>query len=365
MKIICNKSDLTQAVNIVSKAVAVRATISVMECILFSAKDGEIKMTANNNELGIETIVNGRIEEEGMIALDAKIISEIIRKLPENEVEISTDEKFTTTIVCEKSQFKITGHSGEDFSFLPNIEKNDAVEISQFSLKEIIRQTLFSVADNENNIVMTGELFEIKGNKLQVVSLDGHRVSIRNLELNDTYGDKKVIVPGKTLNELNKILPGDADEIVQLFFSENHIVFIYDETTVVSRLIDGQFIDVTRMISSDYETKVTVNKKELLECIDRATLLAKEGDKKPIIMNISDDQMEIKMNSFIGSMNEEIEIQKEGKNLTIGFNPMFFIDVLRVIEEEEVSLYMINYKYPCFIKDEKESFIYMILPVNL
>ena len=228
----------------------------------------------------------------------------------------------------------------------------------------MIRQTIFSIADNDNNKLMAGELFEINENQLKVVSLDGHRISIRNIELKNTYEHKKVVVPGKTLQEISKIIPGNVDEDVIIYLTDNHIVFDFDNTTVVSRLIEGEYFKVDQMLSSDYETKVKVSKRELLDCIDRSTLLVKEGDKKPIIMNISDGSMEVKINSFIGSMNEEIDIEKEGKDILIGFNPKFFIDALRVIDEEEVSLYMVNPKAPCFIKDDEGKFIYLILPVN-
>ena len=212
--------------------------------------------------------------------------------------------------------------------------------------------------------MMAGELFEINENQLKVVSLDGHRISIRNIELKNTYEHKKVVVPGKTLQEISKIIPGNVDEDVIIYLTDNHIVFDFDNTTVVSRLIEGEYFKVDQMLSSDYETKVKVSKRELLDCIDRSTLLVKEGDKKPIIMNISDGSMEVKINSFIGSMNEEIDIEKEGKDILIGFNPKFFIDALRVIDEEEVSLYMVNPNAPCFIKDDEGKFIYLILPVN-
>ena len=149
-----------------------------------------------------------------------------------------------------------------------------------------------------------------------------------------------------------------------MFFTDNHILFEFDRTTVVSRLIEGEYFKIEQMLSSDYETKIKINKKELLSCIDRATLLVKEGDKKPIIMNVTDKTMELKINSFIGSMNEDIDIQKEGKDIMIGFNPKFFIDALRVIDDEEVTLYMVNPKAPCFIKNDKEKYIYLILPVN-
>ena len=347
MKLICSKSNLLHGVNIVSKAVPTRTTMAILECILIDASANEIKLTANDMELGIETKIEGEIAERGIIALDAKIFSEIVRKLPDSDVVIETDSNFKTTITCEKAKFNIVGKSGDDFSYIPFIERNECISISQFTLKEVIRQTIFSIADNDNNKLMTGELFEIEENQLKVVSLDGHRISIRNIELKNNYDHKKVVVPGKTLQEVSKILPGNAEEEVNIFLSDNHIVFEFDDTTVVSRLIEGEYFKI-----------------ELLDCIDRATLLVKEGDKKPIIMNITDGNMELKINSFIGSMNEDIDITKEGKDILIGFNPKFFIDALRVIDEEEVSLYMVNPKAPCFIKDDEGKFIYLILPVN-
>ncbi len=364
MKLICSKSNLLHGVNIVSKAVPTRTTMAILECILIDASANEIKLTANDMELGIETKIEGEIAERGVIALDAKIFSEIVRKLPDSDVVIETDASFKTTITCEKAKFNIVGKSGDDFSYIPYIERNEAITLSQFTLKEVIRQTIFSIADNDNNKLMTGELFEIEENHLKVVSLDGHRISIRNIELKNNYEHKKVVVPGKTLQEVSKILPGSAEEDVNMFLTDNHIVFEFDDTTVVSRLIEGEYFKIEQMLSSDYETKIKINKRELLDCIDRATLLVKEGDKKPIIMNVTDGNMELKINSFIGSMNEDIDIVKEGKDILIGFNPKFFIDALRVIDEEEVSLYMVNPKAPCFIKDDEGKFIYLILPVN-
>ena len=364
MKIVCKKSNLVKAVSTVSKAVPSKTTMPILECILIDATTDIIKLTANDMELGIQTEVEGDIIARGMIAIDAKIFSEIVRKLPDNDVIIETDSNLQTRILCEKAKFDISGKSGEEFSYLPVIEKEDSIEISQFTLKEIIRQTIFSIADNESNKLMTGELFEIKDNMLRVISLDGHRISIRKIALKDQVNDKKLVVPGKTLMEVSKILPGEAEKMVNISYTNNHIVFEFDKTIVVSRLIEGEYFRIDQMLSNDYDTKVRINKKELLSCIDRATLLVKEGDKKPIIINIGDEVMELKIRSQIGSMNEEIVINKEGKDLLIGFNPKFLIDALRVIDDEEVTLYLMNAKAPCFIKDENESYIYLILPVN-
>ena len=362
MKIICKKSNLLNGVQIVSKAVSSKTTMPILECILVDASQGIIKLTANDMDLGIETIIEGDIAESGIIAIEAKFLLEIVRKLPDNDITIETDQNLNTFISCEKSNFNIVGKSGEDFSYLPVIERENPVIISQFTLKEIIRQTIFSIADNDTNKLMTGELFEIKEDVLKVVSLDGHRISIRNTLLKNSYDYKKVIVPGKTLNEISKILSGDADKDVSIYFTD--IIFEFDQTVVVSRLIEGEYFKVDQMISSDYETKVNINKKELLNCIDRATLMVKEGDKKPIIMDINDTSMELRINSTIGSMNELIDIRKEGKDLMIGFNPRFMIDALKVIDDEEIEMFMVNPKAPCFIKDEKGTYLYLILPVN-
>lgn len=364
MKLVCSKANLLNGVQIVSKAVPNKTTMSILECILIDASKGEISLTANDMELGIETIIEGQIVEKGIIALDAKIFLEIVRKLPDSEITIETDSSYKTAITCEKAKFNIIGKSGEDFSYLPLIVRDDSIAISQYTLKEVVRQTIFSIADNDNNKLMTGELFEIHDDVLKVVSLDGHRISIRRIKLKNFYEDKKVVVPGKTLNEVSKILTGETDKDVNIYFTDKHVVFEFDSTTVVSRLIEGEYFKIDQMLSKDYETKVTINKRELLDCIDRATLLIKEGDKKPIIINITDGSMELRINSTVGSMDEQIDIAKEGKDLMIGFNPKFLIDALRVIDDETVDIYLVNPKAPCFIRDEEEKYIYLILPVN-
>ena len=364
MKITCQKADLVKGVNIVSKAVPTRTTMAILECILIDASSGEIKLTANDMEIGIETIINGNIEERGIIALDAKTFSDIVRMLPDNEVTISTDASFLTYITCEDAEYKIVGKSGEDFSYIPVIQRNQPIIISQLTLKDIIRQTIFSVADNENNKLMTGELIEIKDNKLKVVALDGHRVSIRNVDLKNPANDVKVIVPKKTLNEITKIIDGGIDDEVSIYVTDNHIIFEYDKTTVVSRIIEGEFFKIEQMLSADYETKIKINKRKFFDCVNGATPFIIEVDKKPIIVNAVDNYMSLSFSSVKGSMNRTVDIVKEGKDIMIGFNPKFVLDALKVIDDEEINLYMLNAKSPCFIKDDAGSYTYIVLPVN-
>lgn len=364
MKIICSKSKLIQGVNIVSKAVPAKSTMAILECILIDASENDIKLTANDMELGIETIVEGDIITQGIVAVDAKIFSEIIRKLPDNDIVIETDENYQTTITCEQAKFTISSRSGEEFSYLPELEKRNPLVLSQFTLKEVIRQTIFSIAQADTIKILTGELFEIKGDQMKVISLDKHRISIRKIALKESYENKKVIVPGKTLSDLSKILPGDMEEDVNLFFTPNHIIFEFDNTTVVSRLIEGEYYNVDKMLSKDYETKVHMNKRELLDSIDRSTLLIRDSDKKPIVMDVTDSSMELRMNSSLGSMKEEIAIEKDGKDILIGFDTKFIMDALRVIDDEAVTMYFLNPNAPCFIKNDDESYIYLILPVK-
>ncbi|MBE5956798.1 MAG: DNA polymerase III subunit beta [Lachnospiraceae bacterium] len=364
MKFICRQDQLMIGVNTVLKAVSTKSTLPILECILIEAQNHQIKLTANDMELGIETIIDGDILEEGKIAVEAKLFSEIIRKLPNNDVTVDVADNYQMKITCEKAKFNIMGKPGDDFSYLPVIEKEKTIRLSQFTLKELIRQTIFSISDNENNKLMTGELFEVTGNKLTVVSLDGHRISIRNIELEGENDPVKVVVPGKTLSDISKILSGELNDMVNIYFTEKHILFEMEKTKVVSRLLEGEYYRINRMLSPDYETKIILNKKELFSCIDRATLLIKESDKRPIILTIGESQMELQVSTSIGSMKEEMEITRTGKDIMIGFNPKFLMDALRVIDDEEITIYMVNPKAPCFIKDEKESYIYLILPVN-
>ena len=276
----------------------------------------------------------------------------------------TVDEEYHMNISCGKAKFNIMAKATDEFPYLPNIVKDKNVNISQFTLKDIIRQTVFSISDNENAKVMTGELFEIHDSELKVVSLDGHRISIRKVKLNQSYDDVSVIIPGKTLIEISKIINGGMDDEVSIFFTDKHVLFEFEDTIVLSRLIEGEYYKIDKMLSTDYETKVTVNKREMLECIDRSTLLLKESDKKPVIIDVQDDYMKFAMNSAIGSMDEDIDASKEGKDILIGFNPRFLMDALRVIDEDEITMYMINPKAPCFIRDQEETYIYLILPVN-
>lgn len=365
MKFTCTKSDFNNGINIALKAVPGKTTMPILGYVVIEAKDDYIKMTTNDMQLGIETKVPAQVQEPGVILMNAKMISEYVRRLPDDDINFEVDEENNILLFCGRSKFSIPGMDNDEFPKLPNIEVDSKIEISQFTLREMIQQTIFSISDNESNKILTGELFEINGDEFKIASLDLVRVSIRKVHLKESYDHIKVVIPGKTLNEISKILNGGTDDMITISFSKNHVLFEFNDTLVISRLIEGNFYNIDQMLKNNYETKVKINKKDFYGCIDRATLLLREAEKKPVILNIHDGEMKMEMNTKIGSMDEEVMIEKEGKDLTIAFNPKYIIDVLKVIEDEDVYLYLFNANAPCFIKNNEESYIYLILPVNM
>ena len=364
MKIICEQNKLINGVNIVLKAVPSKTTMEILDCIKIIAKEGKICLIGNDMSLGIETVVLGEIAEEGTTVVSAKIFSDIIRSLPDSDVVLTSDAK-NINIRCESSNFDIPVRNPDEYPDLPVIKRDKFAVLSQLTLKNMIRQTVFSIgSENEAVKIMSGELLEINGKKMRIVALDGHRISLRNVELNEEFGDIKVIIPGKTMNEMVKILSGELDDKVTIYFSENHVMFEMENTIVISRLIEGNYYLVDRMISGDYETKIHINKKNLSDCIERASLLIKDNDRKPLIFNFTEDNVKVTIKTQTGNYEDKLFIEKEGEDILIAFSPKFLLDALKVIDDEEIDIYMMNIKSPCIIKDRDESYMYLILPVN-
>lgn len=364
MKITCQKNDLLFGLNIAMRAVPSKTTLPILESFLIIA-DEDIRIITNDKDMGIDTGINGSVISKGKIAIDARFFGDIVRKMPDNEVIIESDENLNITVTCEESVFHLKGRDADEFPELPETVNEKKITLSQFTLKEIIRQTIFSVSINDTNNMMRGELFEVKDNVLKVVSLDSFRISIRKEKLDGEFEDVRVIVPGKTLNEISRILDGDKEKNVDIIVDNNFIKFCFNKTIVISRLIEGDYFNVEQMISSDYETEIKVNKNAFLNCIDRAFTLTREGEKRPIVLNIGDREMNIDINTSLGSMNAHLPVNKMGKDLYIGFNPKFFIDSLKVISDEDVNIYFVNANAPCFIRNDAEEYIYIILPVNI
>jgi len=369
MKIQFFKNDLMNAINTAGRAVSNKTTMPILECIMITANDEGAFLLANDLELGIETHIPAdrcQVMEPGVIAVEAKLFSDIIRKISSDDFSeiLITSDGCLVEISAESSLFRIQEKDPDQFPALPQINEQKYISISQFTLKEVIRDTIFSIAVNDSNRMMTGELFEVKEDNLRVVALDGHRISIKNTKLKASFENIRAIIPGKTLNEISKILPGDAEKEVLMFFDENYVCFRFEETVMVSRLIDGEFFKIDSMLSTDFETKINANKKSLLSGIEKASILISESDKKPLVFKIVDDALNLRVNSQSGSLDALLPVDKDGKDLMIAFNPKFLLDALRVIDDEKVDLYMTGSKAPCFIRDKEQNYIYLILPVN-
>ena len=364
MKIVCGKAELLAGINIALRAVPSKSTMAILESFLLTADD-EICLTSNDGELAINTVVEGVVEEKGKIAVEARIFSEIVRKLPDNEVTIEADYNYKLRIICEDSEFNINGKNPDEFPDIPETENASEIEISEFTLKQLINQTIFSISPNDANQLMRGELFTIEGKNIKVTSLDSHRISMRNEVLAMAYGNEKVIVPGKTLMEISRILGGNNADTVKIIFDRKFIKFSFGATVVLSRLIEGEYFNVEQMVSADYNTSIKVNKNDFLNSIDRAITLTREGEKKPVILDINDEYMNLDITSSLGSMSARLPVKKEGKDIVIGFNPKFFVDALKVIDDEVVTIYFVNSNAPCFIRNDQVDYVYIILPVNI
>ena len=352
MRIKCNKSVLTAGINIVSKAVSTKTTMPILECILLIAEGGSLRLVGNNLELGIETVVDATVLEEGKVALEAKLFSDIIKKMPDSEIDMETSSDIRVDISCEKTKFNIPCRSGDEFSMLPEIEKEKSISISQMTLRDVIRQTIFSIADNENTKMMTGESFEVINNQLIVISLDGHRISRRKINLSGDNPEIHVVVPGKALQEISKIITGGADDMVDIFFSDSHMLFEFEGTRVVTRLIEGEYFKIANMMSMGHTVSVKANKK-MPNSYSSNFLFA---------FSLFSETMTLPKDGMIA---EEMEITKEGDEIIIGFNPRFLMDALRVIDDEDVNIYMMDSKNPCIIKDAEESYVYIVLPISI
>lgn len=365
MIIRAQKTEFQKSIRTVMSAVPGKTTMDILNCILVDATVDQIKFTATDMELGIETVVEGEIEERGLICLDAKLFSDIIAKMPNSEVTITTDADLQTVITCENTVVHIVGKDGTEFSPLPSIDRVSPVTMSQFALREMIEQTIFSIAINDANKLMTGALLETHEDDIRMVCLDGHRIAIRRMKLETPVPDFRVVIPGKTLSDLQKIMSGEEEDKVSIYITKNEVLFELEGTIVVSRLIEGNYFRIDQMLSNDFDTKISVSRASLQGSVSRAILFTSESEKRPLVITISDESMNLKISSpALGSMSDDIAIEKEGKDLMIGFNPKFIQDVLNVVRSEEISIYFLNSKSPCFIRDEAKSYIYLILPVN-
>ncbi|MGL4742178.1 MAG: DNA polymerase III subunit beta [Sarcina sp.] len=364
MKFICEKGKLQDAIAIAQKAITGRTTMPILEGMFIECRNNVITFIGSDKDVSIETKIEADVIEDGSIVVDAKILGEIVRKLPNADVTISTDENNILKIECAKSVFDILHMSSEDFPSLPTIAEDKVFCIPQGLLKNMIKGTSFATAQDETRPILQGILFEVRDSKLNLVALDGYRLALRR-EFIDNPNEIKVVIPGKTFNEVSKILD-DANTIVEITFTSNHILFNMGKTKIISRLLEGEFISYSSLLPKEHKILVDVNRQELQNGIERASLMAKDGNTNLVKFHIDNDTMVITSNSQLGKVREEVAIETQGEDLQIAFNSKYLLDVLKNMEEETIQMRLTSGISPCIIKNrENDDCEYLVLPVRM
>ena len=341
----------------------------ILEGILIQTNNTEVKLTTYDLEMGIEYIIKSEVKEEGAIVVNATMFSEIIRKLPNTEITIYVNENNLLVIECEGSLYKLATMNPSDFPELPQINIENSIQIEQNTLREMIRRTIFAVSTEENRPIFTGCLFEIVNNKLNVVAVDGFRLAWKSKYLQTKVNDFNAVIPGRTLNEINKILV-DSFETITIGVAKNQALFELENCKIVTRLLDGEFLNYSSVIPETWETRIRVNRQNLLNCFERVSLISSssmEKEKKyPVKVSIDIGKITISCTNQTGDAKEEMMVSTEGKNLEVGFNPKYFLDACRCIDDEEIFVDFGSNISPCIIRPIEESdYVYMILPIRL
>ena len=360
----CEKQEILEGISIVQKAITGKSTMPILEGIYIKTNETSLTLIGSDMDVSIQTTVNANIIEQGSIVIDAKIFGEIIRKLPNATIKIETLENQIIRITCEKSVFDVVYMNTNEFPELPEINENLKISVKQNILKNMIKGTSFAIAQDETRPILQGILFEVKNKNLNLVALDGYRLAIKS-EFLDTDIDIEVVIPGKTLNEVSKILE-DVDDIVNITFTNNHILFNLEKTKIISRLLEGKFINYNSLLPQEHKLLVDVNRQELQNAIERASLMAKDGNTNLIKIDIQQDNLVITSNSQLGKVREEMSIKLQGDELQIAFNSRYLLDVLKNIEDDEVVMKMTSGISPCVIEEKNsDNAKYLVLPVRV
>lgn len=368
MKFVCEKEKILKGINSVINGVSSKTTMPILEGILIQTNDNELKLTSYDLEIGIEYILDANVIEQGTTVVNAIMFSEIIRKLPNCEIQIQINENNLLEIECEGSLYKLATMNPEEFPELPKINIDYSVKLEQTTLKNMIRKTIFAVSTEENRPIFTGSLFEVVQNKLNIVAVDGYRLAVKSKEV-ENASDFNCVIPGKTLNEVNKIISDSFDNIT-VGIAKNQALFEMENCKIVTRLLDGEFLKYSNTIPQNWETRIKVNKSHLQNCFERILLISAssiEKEKKyPVKVNIDVGKVTISCANQTGDAKEEILVDTEGKELEIGFNPRFFLDALKAIDDEEVYVEFGTNRSPCIIRPiEDGDYVYMILPIKM
>lgn len=364
MKITCDKQKLNEAVLNIQRAVSSKSSVPALEGILIQAKENTVQLCGYDLELGITTYFECETEESGNTVLSAKLLGEIVRRLPAQTVTITTDEKQMTTIQSGETEYSIVGIPPQEYPELPTVGSDSTLKIQNSVLRSMIRQTLFAVAENDAKPIHTGSLFELEQNRLRLISVDGYRLAIReepiNCDLKTTF-----VVPGKTLGEVLKLLGNDEDE-VELQIDRRHILFSIQNYTVISRLLEGEFLDYRAAIPNECSTELKVSTQNFISSVERVSLLITDRLKSPVRCIFGENEIHISCSTAIGRANDRLDAQITGNSLEMGFNNRFLLDALRNSECDEVRIQLNGPLSPMrILPREGNAFLFLVLPVRL
>lgn len=364
MKIKCSQNNLLNSILTVQKASSANTTLPILQGILIQAKDDHLVLTGTNLELGIESHMNAEILDSGSIVVPTRLLSEIVRKLPDAEIELEVMENFSVKITCLNSVVTIQGLDPEEYPALPIIDEGQTLKVNQRMFLEMIKDTIFAVAIDESRPILTGALLEVKDNTLNMICLDGYRLALRRGKIEIAQKEKSVVIPGKSLAEIAKII-SDENVDITIMVSDKHVLFDLGDTIIITRVLEGEYINYEQIIPSDHKLRVKVDSDILSASIERASLIAREGKNNLIKLNIKDQKMVITSNSEAGQIYEEIPILLEGTEMEIAFNARYFMDVLKVVDDQELCLDFTTNVSPCIVKPiTGDKYTYLLLPVR-
>lgn len=363
MKAIILRQNLMEAINVVQKAVMSKSSNPILEGIFLSA-DENLKLIGNSFDLGIEYTIEADVKEKGSIVINSRMFGEIVRKLPDAPVSIEVVTGNKVKIECLNSYFEIKGLDSESFPLPQVYEAVTSFTIAQATLKELIRQTIFAVGSDENRKIMTGALIEAQDGEIRIVTLDGFRMAVCNTVIKEDV-KFKVVIPGKNMNEILRILD-TTDEAIQISLTGNMASFEFKNCRIASSVLDGEFMNYKSYIPTQFETVVKVKTKELIESLERASLITNDVKRYPVKLSITEDNLLVYSTTDLGSSKEQVSILNEGDNLQIGFNPKYIIDALKVISDETIKISFNSSIGPCIITSvDHDNYLFLILPVRI
>lgn len=365
MKFTCNREMLSDAIGKVSRAVSPRSTIAALEGIYFRTEESSLYICGYNLDMGISTKILANIYEEGSIVLSSRLFCEIVRKMPGDELEITCTENLITTIKSTEAEYSIIGISASDFPELPVIEGDRRISVSQGLLKSMIGQTLFAVSDNDSRPVCTGSLFEISEDKIRVVSVDGFRLAMRTEPITSTFSTS-FIVPKKTLEEISRLMEDTDDKRVEICATRRHIEFVINGCMIISRLIEGDFLDYNNAIPQNTTTEVRVNTRRMIEATERMSLLISDAIKSPVRCVFGENAVNFNCRTAIGSATDRLAAEAPNEPIEIGFNNRYLMDAFRAVSTDEMRLILGTPVTPVkVLPPEGDNFLFLLLPVRL